>query len=92
MTTNVLVTHYSSTGSVFRLAEAVIAGAEKAGADVRLRRVPELAPTRRSLRTPLGLSTSLRRPTSKRCCLTTSAGPMQSCSGRRPGSGSPAPR
>lgn len=44
MTTNVLVTYYSSTGSVFRLAEAVIAGAEKAGADVRLRRVPELAP------------------------------------------------
>lgn len=44
MTSNVLVTYYSSTGSVFRLAEAVIAGAEKAGADVRLRRVPELAP------------------------------------------------
>lgn len=42
--TNVLVAYYSSTGSVFRLAEAVIAGAEKQGADVRLRRVPELAP------------------------------------------------
>ncbi len=44
MTTNVLVTYYSSTGSVYRLAEAVIAGAEKMGAEVRLRRVPELAP------------------------------------------------
>lgn len=42
--TNVLVAYYSSTGSVFRLAEAVIAGAEKQGADVRLRRVPEIAP------------------------------------------------
>lgn len=42
--TNVLVVYYSSTGSVFRLAEAVVAGAEKGGADVRLRRVPELAP------------------------------------------------
>jgi NAD(P)H dehydrogenase (quinone) len=42
--THVLVAYYSSTGSVFRLAEAVLAGAEKAGADVRLRRVPELAP------------------------------------------------
>jgi NAD(P)H dehydrogenase (quinone) len=42
--TNVLVAYYSSTGSVHRLAEAVVAGAEKAGADVRLRRVPELAP------------------------------------------------
>lgn len=44
MNTNVLVTYYSSTGSVYRLAEAVISGAEKAGAEVRLRRVPEIAP------------------------------------------------
>lgn len=40
----VLVVYYSATGSVFRLAEAVAAGAEKAGAEVRLRRVAELAP------------------------------------------------
>ena len=40
----VLVAYYSSTGNVHALAEAVVAGAEKAGADVRLRRVPELAP------------------------------------------------
>lgn len=40
----VLVAYYSSTGSVHRLAEAVVAGAEKAGAEVRLRRVPETAP------------------------------------------------
>lgn len=40
----VLVVYYSSTGNVHRLAEAVVAGAEKGGADVRLRRVPELAP------------------------------------------------
>lgn len=42
--TQVLVAYYSSTGSVHRLAEAVVTGAEKAGAEVRLRRVPELAP------------------------------------------------
>jgi NAD(P)H dehydrogenase (quinone) len=42
--THVLVAYYSSTGSVYRLAEAVVAGVEKAGAEVRLRRVPELAP------------------------------------------------
>lgn len=40
----ILVVYYSSTGSVFRLAEAVAAGAEKAGAEVRVRRVAELAP------------------------------------------------
>ena len=41
----ILVAYYSSTGNVHALAEAVVAGAEKAGAEVRLRRVPELAPT-----------------------------------------------
>jgi NAD(P)H dehydrogenase (quinone) len=40
----VLITYYSATGSVHRLAEAVQAGAESAGADVKLRRVAELAP------------------------------------------------
>jgi NAD(P)H dehydrogenase (quinone) len=44
MSARVLVTYYSSTGSVHRLAEAVEAGAQSAGAEVRLRRVAELAP------------------------------------------------
>jgi NAD(P)H dehydrogenase (quinone) len=44
MTVRILVTFYSATGSVHRLAEAVRAGAESAGAEVRLRRVAELAP------------------------------------------------
>jgi NAD(P)H dehydrogenase (quinone) len=44
MPARVLVTYYSATGSVHRLAEAVAAGAEQAGAEVRLRRVAELAP------------------------------------------------
>ncbi len=42
--TNIAVIYYSSTGSVHALAEAVAEGAREAGADVRLRRVPELAP------------------------------------------------
>jgi NAD(P)H dehydrogenase (quinone) len=44
MSTHVLIVYYSATGSVHRLAEAVADGATAAGADVRLRRVAELAP------------------------------------------------
>jgi NAD(P)H dehydrogenase (quinone) len=40
--TNVSVIYYSSTGNVFRLADAAAGAAAKAGADVRLRRVAEL--------------------------------------------------
>lgn len=40
----IAVIYYSSTGSVHGLAEAVAAGASDEGAEVRLRRVPELAP------------------------------------------------
>jgi len=38
------VVYYSATGSVHTLAQAVAAGAREAGAEVRLRRVAELAP------------------------------------------------
>jgi NAD(P)H dehydrogenase (quinone) len=41
---NLAVIYYSSTGHVHKLAQAVVAGAEETGAQVRLRRVPELAP------------------------------------------------
>jgi NAD(P)H dehydrogenase (quinone) len=44
MTVRVLVAYYSATGSVHRLAQAVCEGAESTGAEVRLRRVAELAP------------------------------------------------
>ncbi len=40
----VAVIYYSATGTVHQLAEAVVAGAEKAGAEVRLRKVHELMP------------------------------------------------
>jgi NAD(P)H dehydrogenase (quinone) len=42
--TNIAVIYYSSTGNVHALAEAIAAGAEETGAEVRLRRVAELAP------------------------------------------------
>jgi NAD(P)H dehydrogenase (quinone) len=42
--TNVAVIYYSSTGNVHALAEAVAEGAAQAGAEVRLRKVAELAP------------------------------------------------
>jgi NAD(P)H dehydrogenase (quinone) len=42
--TNVAVIYYSSTGNVHALAEALAEGASGAGAEVRLRRVAELAP------------------------------------------------
>jgi|SRR5690625_426600 len=44
MSTNIAIFYYSSTGNVFQLARAVEAGAQQAGATVRLRRVAELAP------------------------------------------------
>lgn len=44
MSVKVAVIYYSATGNVHALAEAVAEGAEKEGADVALRRVPELAP------------------------------------------------
>ena len=40
----VSVIYYSATGSVFTLAQAAVEAAEKAGAEVRLRKVLELAP------------------------------------------------
>jgi NAD(P)H dehydrogenase (quinone) len=42
--TKIAVIYYSSTGHVHKLADAVAKGAADAGADVRLRRVAELAP------------------------------------------------
>jgi NAD(P)H dehydrogenase (quinone) len=44
MATKVAVIYYSATGNVHALAEAVAEGAAQAGAQVRLRRVAELAP------------------------------------------------
>ncbi|GAA3828355.1 NAD(P)H:quinone oxidoreductase [Sphaerisporangium flaviroseum] len=44
MTVKVAVIYYSSTGTVHALAQAVAEGAASAGAEVRLRRVAELAP------------------------------------------------
>lgn len=41
---NVAVIYYSSTGTVHALAQAVVEGAEKAGAHARLRKVAETAP------------------------------------------------
>lgn len=44
MTARFAVIYYSSTGNVHRIAESLARGAEQAGAEVRLRRVTELAP------------------------------------------------
>lgn len=41
---NIAIIYYSATGNVHALARAAAEGADKAGADVRLRRVAELAP------------------------------------------------
>ncbi|MET7995798.1 NAD(P)H:quinone oxidoreductase [Amycolatopsis sp. NPDC005232] len=42
--TRVTVVYYSSTGTTHELAREIVIGAEKAGAEVRLRKVAELAP------------------------------------------------
>jgi NAD(P)H dehydrogenase (quinone) len=44
MSLKVAVIYYSATGNVHALAEAVAEGAAKEGAEIHLRRVPELAP------------------------------------------------
>src|ERR1700746_1590865 len=44
MAIKVAIIYYSATGTTFRLARAVEEGASGAGADVRLRKVRELAP------------------------------------------------
>ncbi|HKH10821.1 MAG TPA: NAD(P)H:quinone oxidoreductase [Rubrobacter sp.] len=44
MATRVAVIYYSATGNVFKLAQAVEEGAKEAGAEVRFRKVHELAP------------------------------------------------
>jgi NAD(P)H dehydrogenase (quinone) len=40
----IAIVYYSSTGTVYELAKSITEGAEKAGAEVRLRKVHELAP------------------------------------------------
>jgi len=44
MATKVAVIYYSATGNVYRLAQAIEEGAKEAGAEVRFRKVHELAP------------------------------------------------
>lgn len=44
MSVNVAIIYYSSTGTIHTLAQAAVEGAEKAGADVRLRKVAETVP------------------------------------------------
>ncbi|MFI9405450.1 NAD(P)H:quinone oxidoreductase [Nocardia sp. NPDC052316] len=49
----VAIIYYSATGSVYRLAAAAAAAAEKSGAEVRLRKVRELAPAQAIAANPL---------------------------------------
>jgi NAD(P)H dehydrogenase (quinone) len=53
MRTRIAVIYYSATGTVHTLAQAVAEGAEQAGAEVRLRRVAELAPAEAIAQNPL---------------------------------------
>jgi len=49
MATNVLVAYYSTYGHIFKMAQAVVEGAKGvSGADVRLRRFPELEEFRKA--------------------------------------------
>jgi NAD(P)H dehydrogenase (quinone) len=42
--TKIAIIYYSATGTIYQLVQAAVEGAEKAGAEVRLRKVHELAP------------------------------------------------
>lgn len=44
MSARIAVVYYSATGNVHQLAESLAEGAESVGAEVRMRRVPEIAP------------------------------------------------
>ncbi len=44
MTVKLAVIYYSATSTTYQLARAIEAGAQQAGADVRFRKVKELAP------------------------------------------------
>jgi hypothetical protein len=77
MTTNVLVTFYSTYGHVHRMALAVAEGAERVpDSTVRLRRIAELEEARKALstRTPM-CGHSRHRPTFLRSRTTICAGP-----------------
>jgi multimeric flavodoxin WrbA len=80
---NVLVTYYSATGSVHRMAQAAVVGAEKAGGVVRLRKVRELAPQEAIASNKGGRGTPSRpRPCGRRRWRTSSG--RTSCSSGRP--------
>ncbi len=53
MSIKIAVIYYSATGNVYQLARAVAEGAVQAGAEVRLRRVHELAPEEAIAQNPL---------------------------------------
>lgn len=74
---NIAVVYYSATGTVSTIAKAVAKDAEAAGAQVRLRKVAELAPGRPSPPIRPGPSTPRRPRTSLRPRPTTWSGPTR---------------
>jgi NAD(P)H dehydrogenase (quinone) len=58
MAVKVAIIYYSATGTTYRLARAVEDGASEGGADVRLRKVRELAPEEAIASTRYGLPTA----------------------------------
>jgi NAD(P)H dehydrogenase (quinone) len=52
----VAVIYYSSTGSVYDLAQAMSRGADGAGAETRIRQVPELGPASAVVSNPAWLT------------------------------------
>ncbi len=73
----VAVVYYSSTGTVYELAKSIVEGAEKAGAEVRLRKVHELAPDEAIAANAGWASHAARRSTSPKPLLATSSGPTR---------------
>lgn len=59
----IAVFYYSPTGTIYAMASAVAEGASDAGAEVRLRRVAELAPAAAIHANPAWRATMRRSPT-----------------------------
>ncbi len=78
MTVKLAVIYYSATSTTYQLARAIEEGAQQAGAEVRFRKVKELAPDQRYSRTRARPRTRWKRKTCRKHRWTIWNGPTRS--------------
>lgn len=87
MTVKLAVIYYSSTGTVHAMAQRITEAGQKAGAEVRLRQVPELAPQEAIASNAAWSQHFDRTKDEPRPPQTTSSGPTPCSSAPRPATG-----